>query len=110
MQTEHSCKFTIFSPNPSKSSDSRFQFGLPYQSEDDLLGGLRLLVEDGLGLTTVTGLLAVVTALSLSESRSLAGLVLGDLVKGVLAARAASAVGLAGLGYVDHFCDSDVGR
>ena len=37
------------------------------QTEDDLLGGLGLLVEDGLGLTTVTGLLAVVTALSLGE-------------------------------------------
>ena len=41
------------------------------QPQDDLLGGLGLLVEDGLGLTTVTGLLAVVTSLSLSEERSL---------------------------------------
>jgi purine-cytosine permease-like protein len=43
-------------------------------------------VEDLLGLTTVTGLLTVVTTLTLSEQRGLAGLVLGDLVLGVLAA------------------------
>jgi hypothetical protein len=41
------------------------------ETEDDLLGGLGLLVEDGLGLTTVTALLAVVTALTLSEQRGL---------------------------------------
>ena len=34
------------------------------EAEGDLLGGLGLLVEDGLGLTTVTLLLAVVTALT----------------------------------------------
>ena len=39
-----------------------------------------LLVEDGLSLTTVTGLLAHVTALSLDDLRVLALLVLGDLV------------------------------
>jgi hypothetical protein len=37
------------------------------QSQHNLLGGLGLLVEDRLSLTTVTGLLAVVTALSLGE-------------------------------------------
>lgn len=46
------------------------------QTEDDLLGGLSPLVEDGLGLTSVTGLLAVVTTLTLGEQRSLASLVL----------------------------------
>jgi hypothetical protein len=71
------------------------------QSQDNLLGGLGLLVEDGLGLTTITGLLAVVTALSLSEQRGLAGLVLGDLVLGVLSALLALAVGVSGLGDVD---------
>lgn len=60
-------------------------------------------MEDGLSLTTVTRLLAVVTTLSLSESRSLAGLVLGDLVKGVLAALPRLAESLTGLGDVDHF-------
>lgn len=74
-----------------------------YQPKDDLLGGLRLLVEDGLSLTTVTGLLAVVTAFTLRERGSLAGLVLGDLVEGVLVALSPLAVGLPGLGNVDHF-------
>ena len=41
------------------------------KTEDDLLGRLCLLVEDGLGLTTVTGLLAVVSALTLREGRGL---------------------------------------
>lgn len=70
-------------------------------AEHDLLGGLGLLVEDGLGLTTVTGLLAVVTALTLGEEGGLASLVLGDLVLGVLAALLALAVGVTGLGNVD---------
>jgi hypothetical protein len=72
-----------------------------FQAQDNLLRGLRLLVEDGLGLTTVTALLAVVTALTLGEEGSLAGLVLGDLVLGVLAALLAFAVRVAGLGNVD---------
>lgn len=41
-------------------------------------------------------------SLTLGEEGSLAGLVLGDLVDGVLAALAAWAEGLAGLGDVDH--------
>lgn len=45
--------------------------GSALQSQDDLLGGLSLLVEDRLGLTTVTRLLAVITTLSLGEQRSL---------------------------------------
>ena len=40
-----------------------------------------LFVEDGLGLTTVTALLAVVTALSLCENGVLALLVLGHFVR-----------------------------
>jgi hypothetical protein len=71
------------------------------QAQHDLLGGLGLLVEDGLGLTSVTGLLTVVSALSLGEQRGLASLVLGDLVLGVLAALLALAVGVSGLGNVD---------
>ena len=39
-----------------------------------------LLVEDGLGLTTITGLLSVVTTLSLREEGILALLVLGHLM------------------------------
>lgn len=37
------------------------------QSQNNLLGSLSLLVEDRLGLTTITGLLAVVSALTLGE-------------------------------------------
>jgi hypothetical protein len=53
---------------------------------------LRTLVEDRLGLTTVSGLLSVITALSLSEEGGFAGLVLCDLVGRVLAALLALAV------------------
>ena len=53
------------------------------KTQDDLLGSLGLLVEDRLGLTTITTLLAVITTLSLGEQRSFSGLVLGDLVLGV---------------------------
>lgn len=67
------------------------------QSQDNLLGGLGLLVENGLGLTTVTGLLTVVSSLTLGEQGSLTGLVLGDLVLGVLLAVLTLAVGLSGL-------------
>jgi hypothetical protein len=41
--------------------------GSALHSEDDLLGGLGLLLEDGLGLTTETLLLAVVSSLTLGE-------------------------------------------
>lgn len=41
------------------------------ETQDDLLGGLGLLVEDGLGLTTVTALLPVVTTLTLGEEGGL---------------------------------------
>lgn len=77
------------------------------QSQDDLLGGLGLLVENGLGLTTITALLSVVTALTLGEQRGLASLVLGDLVLGVLAALLALAVGVSGLGNVDLIAERE---
>ena len=51
-----------------------------FETEDNLLRGLCLLVEDGLGLTTITGLFSVITTLSLSEEGSLSSLVLGDFV------------------------------
>merc|ERR1711942_277649 len=51
------------------------------QSEDDLLGGLGLLSEDGLGLSSVSLLLAIVTPLALSLERVLAFLVLRHLVQ-----------------------------
>ena len=68
--------------------------------EDDLLGGLGLLAEDGLGLSTETGLLAVVSTLTLSDDRGLASLVLGHLLRGVLLAPLA--VRVASLGNRDH--------
>jgi len=70
------------------------------QSQHDLLRCLGFLVEDGLGLTTITALLTVITTLSLREERSLAGLVLGNLVLGVLLAGLALAVCPSGLGNV----------
>ena len=81
-----------------------------FQSQNDLLGGLGLLVEDRLGLTTITGLLTVVSALSLGEQRGLASLVLGDLVLGVLAALLALAVGVSRLGNVDLKCTISVSQ
>jgi hypothetical protein len=54
--------------------ESELGLGLAHsalQSQYDLLCGLSLLVEDWLGLTTITGLLAVVTSLSLSEQGGL---------------------------------------
>ena len=45
--------------------------GNTLQSQHNLLCGLSLLVEDRLGLTPITGLLAVISALSLSEQRGL---------------------------------------
>jgi hypothetical protein len=71
------------------------------KTEDNLLGSLGLLVENGLGLTTITGLLTVITSLTLGEKRSLTGLVLGDLVGSVLFTLGALAVGVTGLGNVD---------
>merc|ERR1712221_46738 len=46
------------------------------QPEDDLFGGLGLLSEDGLGLSTVSLLLAVVTPFALSLERILAFFIL----------------------------------
>ncbi len=50
------------------------------QPDRDLLGRLDLLLEDGLGLTTETSLLSVVSALALGEERGLPRLVLGHRV------------------------------
>lgn len=67
------------------------------ESQDNLLGSLSLSVEDWLGLTTVTGLLPVVSSLTLGVERGLACLVLGHSVLCVLTALLALAVGLSGL-------------
>ena len=53
---------------------------MPGSPEDDLFRGLGLLSEDGLGLTSVSLLLAVVTTFALSLQRVLALLVLRHFV------------------------------
>jgi hypothetical protein len=58
-------------------------------------------VENGLGLTTITGLLTVITSLTLSEERSLTSLVLSNLVRSVLSTLDALTEGVSGLGDVD---------
>lgn len=73
------------------------------QTKDDLLGGLGLLVEDRLGLTSITSLLAVITTLTLGEETGGSSLVLGNLVEGVLTALREIAQSATGLGNVHHF-------
>jgi hypothetical protein len=70
--------------------------------EHDLLRGLGLLVEDGLGLTTIAGLLPVVTTLTLREQAGLTSLVLDDLEGFVRVAPHVGAVQTLLLGEVDH--------
>ena len=72
-----------------------------FKTQNNLLCSLGLLTENGFCLTTITRLLAIITTLSLSKKGSLSGLVLGDLVRGVLSALLASAEGLASLGNVN---------
>ena len=76
---------------------------LALQTKDNLTSGLGLLVEDGLGLTSETHLLGIVTTLSLGEVRCLSCLVLCDLVDLVLTALLAGTVSLTFFGYVNHF-------
>lgn len=52
---------------------------LTFETQHNLLGGLSLLVKHGLGLSSKTRLLSVVTTLSLCKLRGLSRLVLGDL-------------------------------
>ena len=69
--------------------------------EDDLLGLLGLLSEDGLGLSTESLLLHIVSSLTLGGQRSLTSFVLGNFVHGVLLQL--WAVGSDGLWDVHHF-------
>jgi len=75
--------------------------GCALQSQHDLLRSFCLLVEDGLRLTTIPGLFAIITTLSLREKRRLSGLVLGDFVLCMLSAVFALAVGASCLWDVD---------
>merc|ERR1719461_1136005 len=70
------------------------------KTKDNLFGGLGLLVEDGFGLTTISGLFAIVTTLTLGIKGSLASLVLGHFESGMLIDRLGK--GLSCLGHVDH--------
>ena len=76
---------------------------LALETDDDLPGGLGLLVEDGLGLATEAHLLVVVPSLALGKIGGLASLVLRDLVDSVLPALLVLAVRLALLGAIHHF-------
>ena len=69
--------------------------------EDDLLGLLSLLSEDGLGLSTESLLFHIISSLSLGDKGSLTGFVLGDFVERVLLQL--WAVGSDGLWDVHHF-------
>ena len=69
------------------SLDDSESFGLGLSAlelEGDLLGLLGLLLEDWLSLTTETLLLHVISSLTLGGLGGLTGLVLGDLVGGML--------------------------
>lgn len=81
-----------------------------FQTQDNLLGSLGFLVEDGLGLTTVTALLTVVTALSLGENGGFTGLVLGNFVGGVTTALLTGTKGFTSLRDVDLLKDYEGDR
>lgn len=72
-----------------------------FQAENDLLGGLGLLPENRLRLSTISSLFAIITSAALAAWRLLSFLVLAYLVEGVLAALARTER-LPGLGDVDH--------
>lgn len=59
-------------------------------------------MEDWLGLTTVTGLLSVISSLTLGEKGSLTSLVLSDSVLGVLSTLLTLTVSLSGLWDVNY--------
>jgi hypothetical protein len=75
---------------------------LTFQTKDNLTGSLGLLVENGLGLSTESHLLGIVTSLSLRKVGRLTGLVLRDLVQRVLLALTRT-VSPAFFWDIDHF-------
>jgi len=74
-----------------------------FKSQYNFFGGFGLLVEDRLGLATVSTLLAVITTFTLGHQASFSGFVLGNFVHHVLLAVLAGAIGLSVFGYVHHF-------
>lgn len=76
---------------------------LTFETNYNLTRSLRLLVKYGLGLSTESHLLRIITTLSLCEIGSFSSLVLGDLVNTVLTTFFSFAVSSAFLRYVHHF-------
>ena len=69
----------------SLDDSERFSLGLgALELKHDLLGLLGLLLEDGLGLSTETLLLHIISSLTLGSGRGLTGLVLGHFVSCML--------------------------
>ena len=79
---------------------STFAF-VAFESEGDLFGGFGFLSEDWLGLSTIAGLLTIVTSSTLSSFTFLALFVLGHFVH-CMGAALAGTVGLPGLWYYHH--------
>jgi hypothetical protein len=79
---------------------------LAFQSKHNFTGRLGLFVKDGLGLSAVSHLLAVVSALALSKVGRLARFVLCHLVQRMLLALA-RAVRLAFFGNIHHVFESN---
>jgi len=72
------------------------------QTKNYLLRCFGLLVEDGLGLTTITRLFAIVTSLTLGSQSWFANFVLGNLVWGMLLAMVTRAESISSFWDVDH--------
>ena len=87
-EKDHTLGLLLFTEDESSASlDDLVRFGLGLSAlklEHNLLGVLSLLPENGLGLTTKTFLLHIISSLSLGDERVLALLILRYLVDSVL--------------------------
>ena len=83
-----------------------------FQTQDNLLGSLGFLVEDGLGLTTIAGLFTIVTTFTLGKNGGFTSLVLGNLVGGVTTALLTGTEGFTSLRNVDllEYNSEELGR
>lgn len=75
-----------------------------FQTQDNLLRRFCLLMENGLGLPSVTRLFTIVSALPLYSERVFSLLVLRHFVWGVLSAVLVGTICPAGFGNVNHLC------
>ena len=80
---------------------------LTLQPQYNFTCSLSLLVKHGLGLTTKSHLLSIITTLSLREVTGLACLVLCNLVHRMLTALFARAVCFTFLGYIHHLSQNE---